>query len=265
MKVVGTSPQCGLQDQDHLHFRMSGCFRVLVRARQESSSSPFPHAPAPTKARRKVTPPSSSLTRPRPPYEVRERLVRWGVEANERLTGSTALVLLVLLAIEGVTVLRVHSLLTLHVFVGMLLIPPVLVKMSSTMWRFARYYVGSPEYRRKGPPPTALRVLGPFVMVLTVVLFASGVLLLFEPTSWRGRLLQIHQASFIAWFVVMTVHVLAHLGDVARVSTKDWARRTRRLVAGSRARRLTITLSLVVGLVLALVTASRVGPWMHGA
>ncbi len=196
---------------------------------------------------------------------MRDRLVRWGVEANERLTGSTALVLLVLLAIEGVTVLRVHSLLTIHVFVGMLLIPPILVKMSSTMWRFARYYVGSPEYRHKGPPPVALRVIGPFVIVLTVVLFASGVLLLLGPVGWRGRLLQLHQASFIVWFVLMTVHVLGHVGDMVRLSTKDFARRTRGLVGGSRPRRLLITTSLVVGLVVAFLTVSHVGPWLHGA
>jgi hypothetical protein len=196
---------------------------------------------------------------------VRDRLVRWGVEANERLTGSTALVLLILLAIEGVTVLRVHALLTLHVFVGMLLIPPVLVKMSSTTWRFARYYLGSPEYRHKGPPPNALRVIGPFVVVLTIVLFASGVLLLLGPSGWRGRLLLLHQASFVLWFILMTVHVLGHLGDVARVSTKDWARRTRGLVGGARARRLSITISLFAGLVLAFLTVSHVGPWVHGA
>jgi hypothetical protein len=171
----------------------------------------------------------------------------------------------VLLAIEGVTVLRVHSLLTLHVFVGMLLIPPILVKISSTTWRFARYYLGSPEYRHKGPPPTALRVIGPFVVALTVALFASGVLLLLGPTAWRGRLLQLHQASFIAWFILMAVHVLGHLGDLTRLSAKDWSRRTRRLVSGSRARRLLITLSLVAGLALALLTVSRVGPWMQGA
>ncbi len=196
---------------------------------------------------------------------MRDRLVRWGVEANERLTGSTALILLILLAIEGVTVLRVHSLLTLHVFVGMLLIPPILVKISSTTWRFARYYLGSPEYRHKGPPPTALRVTGPFVVVLTVALFGSGVLLLFEPVAWRSQMLQLHQASFIAWFVLMAVHVLGHLGDLVRLSTKDWARRTRGLVPGSRARRLVITLSLAAGLALAFLTISRVGPWMHGA
>ncbi len=191
--------------------------------------------------------------------------MRLGVEANERLTGSTALVLLVLLAIEGVTVLRVHSLLTVHVFVGMLLIPPILVKISSTTWRFARYYLGSPEYRHKGPPPTALRVTGPFVVLVTVALFASGVLLLFGPFDWRTRLLQLHQASFIVWFIFMTVHVLGHLGDMARLSTKDWARRTRGLVSGSRARRLLITLSLLAGLALALLAVSHVGPSVRGA
>jgi hypothetical protein len=191
--------------------------------------------------------------------------VRWGVEANERLTGSTALVLLVLLAIEGVTVLRVHSLLTLHVFVGMLLIPPILVKVSSTTWRFARYYLGSPEYRHKGAPPAALRVTGPFVVALTIALFASGVLLLFGPIAWRDQLLQLHQVSFIVWFILMTVHVLGHLGEMTRLSTKDWARRSRGLVSGSRARRLLITLSLVAGLALALLTVSHVGLWTRGA
>ena len=187
------------------------------------------------------------------------------MEANERLTGSTALVLLVLLAIEGVTVLQVRSLLTLHVFVGMLLIPPVLVKISSTTWRFAKYYLGSPEYRHKGPPAAALRVIGPFLIMLTVVLFASGVLVLVGPFAWRARFLQAHQASFVLWFVLMTVHVLSHVGDTARLSTKDWARRTRGLVGGARTRRLVMTLSLALGVVLAALTVTHVGPWLQGA
>jgi hypothetical protein len=233
---------------------------------REPVSSTLPHAPGLSTSRRMRTSPMTSTVRTsHPPYHTRDRLVRWGVEANERLTSSTALVLLVLLAIEGVTVLRVHSLLTLHVFVGMLLIPPVLVKISSTTWRFARYYIGSPEYRHKGAPPIALRAIGPFVIVVTVVLFASGVLLLFGPTAWRGRLLQLHQVSFILWFILMAVHVLGHLGGMVRLSTKDWARRTRGLVSGSRARRLLITVSLLIGLVLALLTVSHVGLWTHGA
>ena len=45
-------------------------------------------------------------------------------------------------------------------------------------WRFARYYTGAPAYRRKGPPPVLLRLLGPVVVILTLVLLFSGVGLL---------------------------------------------------------------------------------------
>jgi cytochrome c biogenesis protein CcdA len=168
----------------------------------------------------------------------------------------------VLLAVEGITVLRVGSLLTLHVFVGMLLVPPVLVKLASTIWRFAKYYTGSREYREKGPPPVVLRLLGPFVALLTIILFASGILLLFVPHTWRGDMLLLHQASFVVWFGCMTIHVLGHVRETAQLSTKDWVRRTRVRVAGSRWRRLAITTSLACGVVLALVTVPAVGPWL---
>ena len=73
-----------------------------------------------------------------------------GVAGNARLTAANAAVLLVLLAAEGVTILRVHRLLSPHVFIGVVLIPPVLLKVASTTWRFARYYSGAPAYRRRG-------------------------------------------------------------------------------------------------------------------
>ena len=185
-----------------------------------------------------------------------------GADANARLTSSTALVLLILLVVEGVTVIQVRSLLTLHVFIGMLLVPPVLIKLASTFWRFAKYYSGSPDYRLKGPPPVVLRILGPMVALLTIILFLSGILLLFCPKSWQVELLLLHKASFILWFGCMTIHVLGHAGETARLSTKDWARRVRGRVAGSRARRLVITSSLVSGLVLAFLTVPYVGPWL---
>lgn len=191
-----------------------------------------------------------------------QRARNFGAEANARLTSSTALVLLVLLAIEGVTVVQVRPLLTLHVFVGMLLVPPVLVKMASTFWRFAKYYTGSREYREKGPPPTALRILGPFVALTTIVLFVSGILLLLGPTPWRGAMMLMHQASFIVWFGCMTIHVLSHFRETAQLSTRDWFRRTRGGVVGSRWRRLVTTLSLVSGVALAFVTIPSVGTWL---
>jgi hypothetical protein len=198
----------------------------------------------------------------RPRSASARRTRRFGADANARLTSSTALVLLVLLAIEGVTVLQVRSLLTVHVFIGMLLVPPVLVKLASTSWRFVKYYSGSSEYREKGPPLVALRLLGPFVVLMTVILFASGILLLVGPVAWRHDMLLLHQASFVLWFACMTVHVLGHITETARLSTQDWVRRTRVRVVGSRWRRLSITSSLVGGLLLAAVTVPYVGPWL---
>ena len=55
-----------------------------------------------------------------------------GAEGNERLTGATAVVLLGLLAVEGVTILFLRRLLPVHVFLGMLLIPPVALKLLGT-------------------------------------------------------------------------------------------------------------------------------------
>jgi hypothetical protein len=184
------------------------------------------------------------------------------VEANARLTGSTAVVLLTLLAAEGVTILRIGPLLTPHVFVGMLLVPPVLLKIGSTLWRFGRYYLGSPAYRRRGPPPPILRLLGPLVVVLTIAVFATGIALLLGPIGWRSEMLQLHKASFLVWFAAMVVHVLAHVLDTARLAPRDWVRRSRRQIDGAGLRQWVVAGSLGCGLFLAVVVTPHVGPWV---
>ena len=185
-----------------------------------------------------------------------------GPAANARLTASTAAVLFVLLAAEGVTILRVRALLAPHVFIGMLLVPPVLLKMGSTTWRFARYYLGDPAYRRKGPPLPILRLIGPVVVVLTLAVFATGIALLLGPRSWRSQMLLLHKASFIVWLAVMAVHVLAHLADTARLAPRDWLRRSRRQVHGAGARQWAIAASLALGLILAVLVVPQVGHWL---
>ena len=87
-----------------------------------------------------------------------------GVAGNARLTGGVAAALLVLLAAEGATVPFIGQLLGPHVFIGMLLIPPVLLKLGSTGYRFARYYSSNPAYVRRGPPNIALRVLSSVIL-----------------------------------------------------------------------------------------------------
>jgi hypothetical protein len=185
------------------------------------------------------------------------------VASNARLTSATAAVLLVLLAAEGATVPSVRSLLTAHVFIGMVLVPPVLVKMGSTGWRFVRYYRGSPAYRRKGPPPLLLRLLGPVVVVLTGILFASGIALIFAPRSMHHTLLFLHKASFVLWFGAMTVHVLGHIIETAKLAPLDWARRTRHDVAGAGARQWAVALSLVAGVVLGLAMLAPTASYRH--
>jgi hypothetical protein len=92
------------------------------------------------------------------PLERRERF--GGTEGNEILTSATAVVLTGLLAAEGLTIVRMGGLVTAHMFIGLVLIPPVLLKLASTGYRFVRYYTGSRAYRAAGPPPLPLRLLG---------------------------------------------------------------------------------------------------------
>ena len=191
-----------------------------------------------------------------------EEVVDPGVEGNARLTGSNSALLVALLAVEGVTILSIRSLLGVHVFVGMLLVPPVALKMGSTFYRFLRYYQGAPAYRRKGPPPWVLRLLGPVVATLTIVVLASGVGLMLVAEPWRHRLLFVHKASFVLWFGAMTVHVLGHLPDTVRLAPKDWLNRAGRRLPGAGARRRTLVASVVAGVLLGVWFLGRVGGYL---
>src|SRR6476660_4873119 len=91
--------------------------------------------------------------------------VRDGDAGNSRITAGAGAVLLVLLAAEGLTIPFIGALLGAHIFIGMMLLAPVALKLGSTGYRFLRYYGGTPAYRRKGPPPLVMRLLGPLVVV----------------------------------------------------------------------------------------------------
>ena len=187
-----------------------------------------------------------------------------GVESNGRLTAMLGALLLALLAVEGVTLLHISTLATVHVVVGMVLVPVVGLKVGSATWRFARYYLGSPAYRRKGPPPTALRLLGPFLVVSTVSVVGSGIALLLASTALRNELLAIHKVSFVLWFAAMIAHVLGHLVDVAHLAPRDFYRRTRHEVRGAGIRQWAIVSAVCIGILLATLVAPKVGPWLVG-
>jgi len=194
------------------------------------------------------------------------RKTRDGVAGNARITAASAVTLLVLLAAEGVTIPFIGQLIGPHIFIGMLLIPPVLLKLASTGYRFARYYTGSPPYRRKGPPSLPMRLLAPGVVVTTVALFATGVALALAGPDSDSPLVFLHKASFVAWFGLMTIHVLGHVLEVPRLALPDWRRAGSReaALAGAGLRIALVSGALVAGLALALATISLAGPWLAG-
>ena len=184
----------------------------------------------------------------------------WGPPGNERLTTSVGLVLLVLLGIETLTTLALSSYLPEHIFLGLLLIPPVALKLTSTGWRFVRYYTNSAPYRRAGPPRLLLRLIAPVLVVSTLTLFGSGVALIVGGHD-GGPLLQLHAVSFALWGVVIAIHILAYLTQVVRVGSADW-RRHGDSVAGDGGRRAALLGALLAGVILALATYSAQDSWL---
>ena len=186
---------------------------------------------------------------------------RSGAEGNARLTATTAVALLALLATEGVTILFLRPLLSVHVFVGMMLIPPVALKLGTVGWRFVRYYSGSNPYRLKGPPPFFLRIaVAPAVVASTIVLFATGVALIVVGPG-GGIVLGLHKASFVIWFGAMAVHVLAHLLKLPGLAAADLRAAGRRLPYSSL-RLAALAAALVAGAGLAAGTAHLAQPWI---
>jgi hypothetical protein len=196
----------------------------------------------------------------------------------------------VLLAVIGVTILRLRSLLWVHLFVGMLLIGPIALKLLSTGYRFVRYYTADPPYRRKGPPPTVLRAIAPIVVLTTVIVFVSGVLLLVIGPSSRGTLLPLHKISFILWVAFTSLHLLGHLPEVASAlglgaetaskvdvlaavgaseggELSAWQDPGAALAAraGRAGRGLSLAAALAGGTVLAVAVIPLFGPWLHAS
>jgi hypothetical protein len=210
------------------------------------------------------------------------KLLAGGTEGNERLTVLTGLLLIVLFAGLGVTIIRIGQLLWLHLFLGLLLLGPIVLKLSSTGYRFARYYGSNPAYREKGPPAPALRGLAPFVVFFTIAVFATGVALLVLGPGARQPLVLLHKVSFFAWIAVMVLHVLGHLPEITRLLSH--ARRSRReiidsqtawtrggrapaynspRVAGRQGRGAALTVALLCGLLLAVALIGQFSVWTH--
>jgi hypothetical protein len=185
------------------------------------------------------------------------------VERNALITQTVAAVLTILLLAEGVTLLDMRGLLHAHMFIGLVLIPPVALKLASTGYRFARYYTGAAAYREKGPPRLLLRLLAPVLVATTAMIFVSGVWLLLLGHH-SDLVLTVHKVSFIVWSGVFGVHFLAYLPTAARsLAALPAAGRNGVGVAGSRVAAALALTSVGAGVVVALALLARIGAW-HG-
>lgn len=187
-----------------------------------------------------------------------------GVNGNSRLTSATGMVLLALLAVEGVTILSVRQMITLHIYVGVLLVGPVLLKTGSTMYRFTRYYRGAPAYVRKGPPHPVLRSLGPLLVLASLGLLGTGVTLVFLGPQRSDLMLTLHQTAFWIWVVLMTVHVVGHIIGAATTSWSEVRSTLRGTEAARRRWRFgVLVLALALGVGAATILLPHATSWTN--
>jgi hypothetical protein len=189
-----------------------------------------------------------------------------GPAGNAKLTAWLGVLLLALFLVELATLLDVTGLLSWHIAVGVLLIPPALAKTATTGWRIVRYYTGHEAYRRAGPPPMPLRVLGPLVVLSTLSVLGTGVaLILLGPDASRTTLLTVlgyrvdtltlHQGTFIVWATATGLHTLGRLVPAVRILRRP-------TVPGGRPRGVVLAATTLVAAVTAMLILTASGPWL---
>ena len=167
------------------------------------------------------------------------------VVGNERMTALAGAVLLVLILVELVSAVLLRTLLSVHVFVGVLLAGPLVVKLGSTGNRFLHYYTRSPAFVRRGPPRLALRVMAPLLIATTLVVIGSGIGLVVTGPRHAGPLLPLHGFSVLVWFPLIVVHVFAYIWRVPRLVADDWSNPSAEQAPG-RGRRLGVNFGVLM-------------------
>ena len=194
-----------------------------------------------------------------------------GPAGNALLTAWTALVLLVGSVAELLTLFDVTGLISWHVAIGALLVPPALMKTASTGWRLAHYYSRTGSYVEAGPPPLLLRLLGPLVVVSTLGLLGSGVLLvLLGPAAAHASLLDVigfrvdwvtvHQGFFAVWATVTGLHLLGRIVPALRLTLAPGSAAA--AVPGASARGFLLAAMATSAIVLAIVLVQTAGSWV---
>ena len=187
----------------------------------------------------------------------RRRLRLGGSRGNEILTSVNAVALVALIAVQLITVFALDSFIRVHLFVGVVLLGPVVLKLATTGYRFVRYYTGAREYREKGPPPALLRAIAPVFVAATIGLFSTGVIMLLDGEG-EGGVHSLHVLSFWVWVSCLAVHVVLNAGRVIRNLRAEWFTRARQRIAGAELRSGLVLASMLGGVLLALAVIGKI-------
>lgn len=111
-----------------------------------------------------------------------------------------------------------------HFFIGFMLIPLIALKLISTSWKAASYYLGRPAYKKEGPPRWYNRVLSPVMGVFFIIALWSGIAMwgsyeyLFPiPYLYHDyAVVQWHLWSSAILTALALFHIVAHFAETFR-------------------------------------------------
>ena len=178
-----------------------------------------------------------------------------GPPANRRLTALTGALVLPLAGLVLLSGLFFGSVWRVHYFLGYLLLPIVLLKIGSTTYRMARYYLRSGRYRWVRPPYPLGRITSPLLVLSVIVLFVSGIAM-WLTHSRRDPWGFLHTDAAVVFCALVLLHLVLYLPE-ALGSVWDAVRRPASATSfGRTSRSAVIGAAVLTGLLLALLTVA---------
>lgn len=178
-----------------------------------------------------------------------------GPGANQRLTALTGALVLPLATLVLLTGLFFGNLWHVHYFVGYLLLPVVLLKIASTGYRMARYYLRSGLYRLVRPPYPLARITSPLLVLAVIVLFVSGIVMWLthsqaDPWGW------LHTDAAVIFTGLALLHLGMYVPEALRAVGDDIRPAPATAPSPRRRRRAVLCAAVLAGLLLALITVA---------
>lgn len=188
----------------------------------------------------------------------------FSIERNNRITAIAGTILFILIIAELVITANMDQLRSEHIFVGVLITGPLVVKLCSTGYRFFRYYTKSPDYVKAGPPNLLLRILAPFLVITTILVFMSGLGLVLGGHAHAGLFHRIHVLSVTFWLPLLSIHIYAYIRKATGLMAHDWTKQSKFHVPG-RVGRLILNISALIlsGIAAFTITPLRFGRHGH--